>query len=683
MKEDSPIDDKTKFKMAMPIGIIVVILLAVIGRVYYLQTVQGDELQKKAIGQSSRTITLKARRGSIIDRNGTELAVSVQAPSIVVRPRAVKDREAVTQLLASVLKKPASKIRPKVFSSSGFVWIARQIDPEIADQIREKKLDGIEIHIENKRFYPQRSLGGQVVGFTNVDGMGIEGVERKYNKNLQGGEFEVTGMRDARGRTLMTNEAPKFNALEGETVQITLDERIQRVAESALKKQVEKFSAIGGFAVAMDVNTGEVLAMANTPEFDPNQFNTSSADIWRQRNVTDAMEPGSVIKPTLLAAAIDAKVTHAKKKYYCEKGRMKIGRRTIRDSHPNEMLSATEIVRESSNIGAYKIAQDLGRNDFYQYLRNFGFGERLSREVNGEQGGLIRKPKSWAEVTFANMAFGHGFSATPLQVTSAIATIANGGRLMRPKFIKKIMMANGKIVKESKPEMIRRVISENAAKDAIYAMALVPTLEGTAPRAALEYYTVAGKTGTAQKPNKDKTGYDPDGWIASFVGIAPAEDPQIVVLVMIDEPQKMHYGGVVAAPAFVEIMTEALAAKNVVPLPKDQRMQLPHPTIFDKTEKEIAALEKLTVEEGVINLDDETNTIDIYAEYKGPKTPSFIGLSQRLAIQGAEEKGLTTEVEGWGIVVKQIPEPNAPLPKDNHITILLRPPSRIHNGEGK
>ena len=662
-----------KVRMAMVAGGVLAMFSAVVIRVYYLQTVEIDHLTEKAHIQLSKSIKLKAKRGSILDRNGVELAVSVEAPSIAVRPGRVADKDATARTLADVLGIEFAAVRKKLDRKSKFVWVKRQTNPAHGEKLRELDLDGVEVHTESKRFYPQKETAGQLVGFTNIDGVGLEGLERALQSQIEGGEYRIDGVRDARGRTLLTDEMPDFDRFEGNSVVLTIDERIQRVAERALAKQVAEHEAKGGYIVALDPRTSEVLALANTPTFDPNRFREATADDWRLRVVTDTFEPGSVFKPFVLAGALEDGTTKIDTMYDCERGAIQIGKYRIRDSHPIGMASAAVIIKESSNIGAYKIAQTMGRERFYQYLRDFGFGRPTGIGLRGEQPGVLWPPDRWAEVSFANIAFGQGVTATPVQLATAMASIANGGMLMKPYVVKRIVDRDGNVVEERKPKLVRRVLSEESARQTAWAMSLVTRKGGTGTNAAMEHYTVAGKTGTAQKVNPETRRYD-NLWLGSFIGFAPAEDPEIVIAVMIDEPKGRGFGGVVAAPAFKAIAAEALKVRGIVPLSPDEQFQFPEdePSVFAKKEsaaptpaesQDAAAEEEeeVVIEEGEIIVT------------QGPAVPDFEGMTLKEALERAREMGVLPSVQGWGRVVSQQPEAGGAITDETALALVLSP----------
>lgn len=667
-------DEKAKFWLKVRIGLVAGLLvlsyLAVGGRVYYLQTVEAAALEERTAVQRDRQITRKARRGDILDRNGVELAVSVEVPSIAVRPNLIENPEREARRLMPHLDRSFEELRDLLSSDRRFIWLERQAKPATAEAIRALDIKGVEISTEYKRYYPMRELAGQLLGFVGIDGDGLEGLERQFQEQLAGGTYQLSISRDARGRAMLTSEAPQFEKFEGNSLVLTIDEKIQRTAEEALAAQIEEFDATSGYAVVMDVRTGDVLAMATAPAFDPNRLKSATSADWRLRPVTDTFEPGSVFKPFLLAAALEERTTTLERVYNVERGAMRIGRYTIHDVSPNEEMTTAQIMQKSSNIGSYKIAQELGRERYYEYIRRFGFGSATGVGLRGEQGGLVWPPDRWAEITFANVAFGQGLTTTTLQMTSALAAIANGGRLMQPRIISEIRDRDGRIVHAEEPTMIRRVLSEEAARQTAWAMSLVTIAGGTGRQGALEHFTVAAKTGTAQKVNPETRRYDPDLWVSGYIGFAPAERPEVAIAVFIDEPKKARYGGVVAGPAFKQIAQEALAQRGTLPLPEeevfkltdDQAPRAMRPALAPPAPPEIVVLPTMRV--------FRTDNIDEDGEQR---IPDFRSMTLRQAVDRARNLDLIPQVSGWGRVIGQDPEPGTPLALTKELTLMLSP----------
>lgn len=676
-------------------------MACVIGRVYYLKVHMRAELEDRRT-TTERDVTYEPRRGRILDRNGAELAITVKAPSVYANPRRISKPEQTIAALAPLLKLSPEELRKKLNKKRAFVWLARKIHPEQAAAISALKLEGVHIKDEHKRFYPQGDVAGQIVGFVGMDNKGLEGLERSFNRTLTGESLKIQGTRDASGRMMLTGQTPQLDALEGESVQLTIDEQLQRVAQRALTDQVDKYKAKGGYAIVLDVATGEVLALANTPRFDPNRFRDHTSEDWRLRPVTDTFEPGSVIKPLVLAAALQERGVKLHSTFDCEKGRIKIGRYTIRDSHPNDTLTAAQIVQQSSNIGAYKIAQTIGPKALHRYLKAFGFGQRTGLGVRGEQPGLVWPSERWAEVSFANIAFGQGFTSTPLQVAQSVAAIANGGMMLEPRLIRAVVGKDGKPVKRFEPRLVRQIVSPDVARRTAWAMSLVTTEEGTAKQAAMEPFTVAGKTGTAQKVNPKTRRYDPRMWVASFVGFFPAERPRVVIAVMIDEPHKIHYGGTVAAPVFKRIAEEAISVLGLLPVPEAERFDLtastlklrgqsaatPAPEPVASKKKDKLKGKDTRPSAGDAPADEAADSgappltgdlLDhVTPQGDGVVMPRLEGLTLRQALHHTRQLGVLPDIQGWGRVTAQHPAPGEVWRPGQAIRLELAPAT--HSG---
>lgn len=662
-----------KFRIYLICAFFLIALVAVTGRVYYLQTVEAQALEDRTAVQRDREVTRQARRGEIRDRNGIEMAVSIEVPSIFANPQRISYPEREARRLAAHLNRTEEELVELLSSERRFVWLQRQAHPSAAEAIRELGIPGVEITTEYKRYYPLRDVAGQLLGFVGIDGDGLEGLERQFNEELAGGTYRLSISRDARGRAMLLSETPEFGKFEGHSLHLTIDEKIQRTTQVALREQVAEHKAKGGYAIVMDVNTGDILALASTPEFDPNRIGDFQSGDWRLRPITDTLEPGSVFKPFLLAAALQEGTTHLDKVYDTRGGVMRIGRYPIRDVSRRDTMTAAEVIQRSGNIGSYEIARELGREKYFDYIRAFGFGTRTGLGLRGEQPGLVWPPDRWAEITFANVSFGQGLTVTPLQMASGISALANGGMLMQPRIVDEIRDRDGNILRREEPVMVRRVISPEAAEQVSWAMSLVTIPGGTGVPGAVEHFTVAGKTGTAQKVDPETRGYDPDGWISGFVGFAPAERAEIAVVVFIDEPNgTTRYGGQVAGPAFRTIMQEALHQRGVMPLPAEERFQLgnkppegPRVNAAPPAPDHMVVLPTMRV---------------LQPEARGPRgedqLPDFRNLTLRQAVDRSRRSGLVPSVEGWGRVVSQNPAPGTPLEEIEEFTLILSSTTR-------
>lgn len=667
-------DEKARFWLQIRLGVVATLFaigfVAVVGRVYYLQTVEADALEERTSHQWNQEVTRQARRGDIRDRHGVELAISVEVPSIFVRPRSITDARREAARVAQVLDMDEQRLIEIFESDRNFVWLQRQAHPDTARALEELEIAGIGTEVEYKRYYPMRELAGQLLGFVGIDGEGLEGLERQYNKELAGGTYHLRVTRDARGRPMLLSDTPEFGKFEGNSLHLTIDQEIQRTAEQAVKRQVEKNEAQAGVAIVLDVDTGDVLAMANYPTFDPNRFSRHSSSDWRLRAVTDVFEPGSVFKPFVMAAALQEGATTLDTKYDLEGGRMQIGRHWIRDIMRRDELTAAELMQTSSNVGSYKLAQEIGREKFYDYIRAFGFGTPTGIGLRGERSGVVWPHEQWAEISFANISFGQGLSTTPMQVATAVAALANGGRLLEPRIVDEIRDRRGEVVYRNEPTMVRQVISPEVAEQMAWALSLVTLPAGTGTAGALEHYTVAAKTGTAQQVDPETRAYSQDHWVAGFVGFAPAEAPEIAVAVFIDRPDgETRYGGAVAGPAFAEIAGEALARRGVLPIPADQRFQLgDEPPAPLQANVSPPAADNVVVLPTMRVFDRDSQRLSGEG-----KVPNFQSLTLRQALEQANEIGLVPQINGWGRVTDQVPSPGTPIEEVEQLVLVMSP----------
>jgi len=554
---------------AMLLGLVVMLAFgAVIARAAKVQLFDVARLTRLAWDQTKREIEWAPRRGRILDRNGMPLAVTEDVESISANPAAFEtpaEREKAADLIARALRVPREKIVKKLEGEKQFIWVQHRLDEESAQRFHAlggDRLDGIEMLREPKRFYPQSDLAGQVLGFVGEEA-GQEGLERELEPFLHGKKVQVAAVRDARGTMVMESGAPDPTQLTGATITTTLDATVQLTAERELRKAVSDAHAAGGWAIVMDANTGAVLALANAPEFDANKPGRDPA-VWRDRAVQDQIEPGSTIKSFLMAIALDDKVTTPDETFFCENGSWHTFGRTIHDTHKIGYATPTEILSHSSNICAAKIGLRLGGTKLLAGLRAFGFGEKTDVGLPGEGHGQLRDPAHIANIAIATTAFGQGMSATGLQTVAAMGAIADGGILLKPYLVEKIVSADGAVLRAGGREEVRRVIRPETAKAVTQMLVEVTQKGGTGTKAALSDFVVAGKTGTAQKVDPVHGGYTQKN-LASFLGFVPADAPRLVILVAIDEPEVHRMGGEAAAPAWSAIAREALRQLGVSP----------------------------------------------------------------------------------------------------------------------
>jgi cell division protein FtsI (penicillin-binding protein 3) len=533
---------------------------AVGGRLTYLQLYRHSEYLSRALRQQQRSFEITPERGAIYDRNGKPLAMSIQVDSAFAVPSEIADEDLAARLLSGVVNKPQGEIEARFQSSRSFVWIARKLPPEKADAITKLNLKGIYLQKENQRFYPKRDLAAHVLGFVDVDEKGLVGIERQLDSQIRGKSERIVAMADAKQRWFDGGEAKRER---GASVILTLDEKIQYIAERELAAAMAKTHSLAGTVIVMNPNTGEILALANWPKFNPNKAGDAPSENWMNRAVSAIYEPGSTFKLITLAAALDQGITRPDEVFDCENGAVYISGHRIRDHLPFGMLTVSDILAKSSDVGAIKIALRLGAPRFYDYVRAFGFGSLTGVELPYESRGRV-EPLDWKPVSTAAIAMGQEVGVTPMQLVTAVSAIANGGLMYKPHVIAELrrgekVLPNEDAVATAEP---RRVIRAETAATLRQLMEGV-VLHGTGPAAHLDGWTSAGKTGSAQKIDPSTGRYSPTQFFASFTGFAPINNPAITILVSLDSPVGLHEGGQVAAPVFKRIAEQVLAYLDV------------------------------------------------------------------------------------------------------------------------
>jgi cell division protein FtsI (penicillin-binding protein 3) len=540
-------------------------LLGIAVQLIRVQVDQAPALQAEARQQSVHRVEVPAIRGAVLDRNGSPLAVSTPVKSVYAVPEKVRGGEKRLRRLADALDLTYGELRDRLERDTPFTYLKRQVPPRVAEAAEGVGLPGVGTLKEFRRYYPDGEVAAHVVGFVGVDSNGLEGVELAYDQSLGGDPGRRLVERDALGRDLRT-----LRVLEpvepGKPIRLSLDGRLQYVAYQALKETVVRQQARAGMAVVLDPRTGEVLALANVPSYNPNSLARSDPHQRRNRAVTDAMEPGSIFKPFTVAAALEEDQVRPETIVHGEDGYMRVGGHGIHDAHPMGKLTVRQVIQKSSNIGAAKIAMEQENGDLWRHLRDFGFGLKPGTGFPGETRGILHLPHEWQRFDRATLGFGHGVATSALQMARAYAVLANQGVRM-PLTLRRLEKGEGRDGK--------RILSRETARQVSRMLGMVVSEEGTGGRAAVKGYRVAGKTGTAQKPGPD--GYREGEYVASFAGFAPLNDPRLVTVVMIDEPHKDHYGGVVAAPVFRRIMAQGLRYMQVPPRPRMAPDRLPRP----------------------------------------------------------------------------------------------------------
>ena len=643
------------------------VLLAVLlgARAFYLQVLCADEWRERAAEQHRKIIKLTPQRGGIYDRNGEPLAISLEADSIYIDPAMYRQgmeqgESGATSTehadkIATALGLRRTDVLQKMRMDRRFVWLRRRVTQKQADAVAALQIPGVDSIKEHKRWYPNGRLAGQIVGFSGVDNYGLEGLERYYNSILAGGERYLVTRKDAMGRSFGTGRQV-LKGKQGRDLYLTIDKLIQHVAEREIKQAVQDSKARHGMVLVLEPNSADVLAMASYPDFDPNSFSKYSAARRRNRVVCDAYEPGSTFKVFTMAAALEEGVVKPDTPIDCERGAYRVGGKTIHDYKAMKVLPVRDVFKYSSNIGTAKIAAEVGKQRFYHYLHQFGFGTRTGLKFDGEAAGILRPASQWFPVDLAAISFGQGVTVTPLQLGRALCAVVNGGELLTPHLVKRIEDREHNQSIAMSPQVETRVISAETAAMLRNMMVRVTADDGTGSRAQVPGFAVGGKTGTAQKVDRVTGGYSPDKHVSSFAGFAPAQAPRLVVLVVLDEPEGEAYGGLLAAPVFAKIVEQSLRYLHVPANPdkagrKSKRWDRPTPHTHP-------ALGPQLLQVG--------NTADTM--------PDFQGMSARQVLLAMERTGLNVSIQGRGRVVKQNPSPGDHVSPDTRVSVVLQPP---------
>jgi len=619
--------------------------ILVVLRLVGLVVLDGPRLNSLARSEHTERVELTAVRGPIVDRHGKPLALSAESRSVYARPRSLLESSNAAQRahLAAALGLSSADFEAKLGRQTSFVWLARRIARGRADRAEALGLDGVGAVNDYKRFYPESNLAAAVVGMAGMDGQGLSGIELKYDRMIRGAPIALRVDRDALGHPILDSPLALRNAEPGARLELTLDANIQVLAENQLAAQIRASGARRGSAIVLDPFTGEVLALATA-----GVNKTEAGERLHDSVVQDAFEPGSTVKGILGAVALEEGALTPERKIFCENGAMQIGRNVIHDHGHHDWLDLGGIIKVSSNIGAAKVAMTLGADRYYEGLKAFGFGSRTGIDLPGEANGLLQAQANWTRIDLANHGFGQGIAVTPIQLVAAYAAIANGGLLMRPFVVRAAYDAAGNEILRHTPQVLRRAVAPGVAHTMNRMLREVVNDEGGTGRLArVADFTVAGKTGTAQMPNPGK-GYYQNRLVASFVGFLPADDPRLVILVVLEDVGEGHEGGLVAAPVFSAIAAGALGRLEIA---------------GNHRAYESASL--LPLGEMAENEPAESVPVPVAASAAleparaASATPDFSGLSLRAAVTLARRTRVNLEVEGSGYVAAQKPAAGA------------------------
>jgi cell division protein FtsI (penicillin-binding protein 3) len=642
-----------KFRIATLLVFFLVLFIALGSRAFQLQILSRKDLKSLAEKQHTQTLLLQPDRGIIFDRNGEKMAATIMSDSVCADPSKIDNPGEAAGVLASILRTDRAALQKKLSGTKNFCWVARRIAPEQATHVQELGIEGIFLVKEPKRFYPSGELAGHLIGFVGLDATGLEGLELRYDRYLKGAPEKLLWTRDAKGKRLYPRvERPGATPKEHYNLVLTIDSRIQHLVESQLKKAVKEKGAKGGFAIVMDPRTGEILALANEMGFDPNTFSAVDPALGKNKAITDVFDPGSTFKPFLVASALEEGVVKETDMFNCENGNYAIADRVIHEANRKRH----DILKYSSNIGSVKIGERLGREKFSQYIRKFGFGAKTGIDLPGEVSGLLRPVENWTRVDAATIAFGQGVSVTAIQLITALSAVANQGVLMKPFVVRGLMDRKGKLVQTYNPTVVRRVISPQTAKRLTTILTDVVGMEdGTGKHARIVNVAVAGKTGTSQKFDFARKAYSSERVKTSFMGFFPAENPQVAILVILDEPQRDKWGGVAAAPVFRNIGEQLLTCFRTN-IRENPAIEEEKPGVDMKVRLASAPV-PLAVQE-TLDADDA-------------RIPDFRGMSIREVLKKSKEKGLDVEIVGSGWATAQRPAAGLPAPENRLCTVTF------------
>jgi len=625
---------------------------AVLVKSFILQVLDHEEYLKMANQRHIIKMRQNPNRGAIYDRNNLPLAKTIKTYSIFIHPNEfsdVENKSKIAKRMGKILGIKTAKIKEKFRSKSKFKWIARQVSVEKSKAVKELGIDQIHLQKEADRNYLFGWIGASLLGFTGSDLQGLGGLEVYYEDILKGKGGTQVGARDGHGKPLYLDGIVVKGESKGLSLRLTIDATIQMYADWAMAEVFARYGAKGACAIVMDPYTGEILAMSSQPTFDPNISNNYIKNIA----VSDIFEPGSTFKPFTIAAALENKTIFPAERIFCHNGSRKFGDRIIHDTHPHQYLTPGGILQKSSNIGAGKVAMRLGAPKLHQAVTAFGFGKKTGIDFLGEPAGIVHSVKKWGPVQTSNISFGQGIAATPIQMATAFCALVNGGNLMKPYLVSEIIDGENRVVEDFNHTIVRRVISEKTSGIITDMLTLVTRSGGTATRAAIHGFEVAGKTGTAEK--SEKGGYSKDKRVSSFIGAVPAEKPEVVILVLIDEPKgpaHMKYGGVCAAPVFRRIADQTLRYRG-------------------RFSQGVFSGDKSDSAHNFLSNKDKKNK----SRFGRGEMPKLVGLSVRNALNLAHKHGLDLAVFGYGVAVEQSPLPGTKMNSERKVRALFLPAS--------
>jgi cell division protein FtsI (penicillin-binding protein 3) len=678
-------EEKVHVRLLIVAGVAVLWMTAIFGRLGYLQLIRHSEYLVRAQRQQQRTIEITPKRGAIYDRNMHPLAMSVPVESAFAVPSEIGDNKAmVARLLSNVLGVPRDVLETRLESGGSFAWILRKLPPDKVEAVRALNLKGVYLQTENQRYYPKRELASHVVGFVDLDEKGLGGIEYALDSAIRGKSEKIVVMADARQRWFDGGAAQKD---QGANVVLTIDEKIQYIAERELATAIGSTHALAGTVIVQNPNDGAILALANWPKFNPNSPTAVKSEERMDRAVSAIYEPGSTFKLITLAAAFDQGLTKPDEVFDCENGSVIVAGHRIHDHKAFGLLTVSDILAKSSDVGAIKIAFRLGAPKFYDYIRAFGFGQQTGVELPGESKGLLKRIENWSGVSIGSISMGQEIGVTPMQLVTAVSAIANGGSLYKPHVVAQIRRGDqalpltGALAPTEPKEVIRQ---ETAATLRRLMEGVV--LDGTGSKARLDGWTAAGKTGSAQKIDPATGRYSPTQLIASFTGFAPINDPAVTILVSLDSPVGLHEGGQVAAPVFKRIAEQVLPYLDV---PRDTPLnsKLLQASYKRKEADESATLEDFTpvdfaalpdvapARDNSSSAEPAITSVTVALDEGGDiAVPDFRGKTMRDVTEECLRLGLEPVLVGSGLAVDEAPQDGAKVRRGAKITVRFGTP---------
>ena len=612
-------------------------------RLFQIMVIDSAAYREQGFRQSQKNETLLAVRGNIYDRHDRPLTRNIIHYSLGAHPSKIKNKQSFSELIAEATGREAENYIGKLESKSDFVYLDRNLRRDKVESILGTRIAGLVIERKSRRSYPHSNVAAQIVGFTDVDDEGLVGIEKEFNTLLSGTPGWVVKQVNGEGRSQIKTSFPMMPPVDGANIQLTIDLEYQSILQEELARRVNESNAKGAMGVLMDPQTGAILAMASLPDYDPNRPGASPTENQKNKAITDQFEPGSTYKIVAATAAVATQTVSLFDEFYCEDGQFTVAGKTITDHEKFGLLTFPQIIAHSSNVGTIKIAQELGRNPLYQYSRDFGFGTLTGIRFPGETQGTLRQTKDWSEISLAEVSIGYEVGVTALQMVSAYAAIANGGFLLKPRLVEQILGQNGNVVYAEKPEVIRKV-ADPEIMATVKDMLVEVVKTGTGSKARIQGWSVAGKTGTA---HKFMDGSYSDKYISNFAGFFPAENPQVVGIIILDEPKYgLHWGGYGAAPVFRRV------AQRIINMDDSIQYHKPKTKRFNTM---IAENQNVAVPPSIPVL----NTVSPYPTYQDGYTivPDVRGMSIRKAKQILIAANLRADFTGSGHVVWQSPKP--------------------------